>query len=43
VTRPFVWLPEAREELREALAHYQSIRPELAQNLQTPFLKPSTI
>ena len=31
MTRPVVWLPEARAELREALTHYQSIRPELAQ------------
>ncbi len=28
---PVVWLPEADGELKEALARYESIRPELAQ------------
>jgi hypothetical protein len=31
VTLPVVWLPEADAELKEALARYESIRPELAQ------------
>jgi plasmid stabilization system protein ParE len=30
VTLPVVWLPEACAELRNALAHYETIRPELA-------------
>ena len=31
MTLPVVWLPEADAELKEALARYGSIRPELAQ------------
>ena len=31
MTLPVVWLPEADAELKEALARYESIRPELAQ------------
>jgi plasmid stabilization system protein ParE len=31
VTPPVVWLPEADAELKEALAHYESVRPALAQ------------
>jgi plasmid stabilization system protein ParE len=31
VTLPVVWLREADAELKEALARYESIRPELAQ------------
>jgi plasmid stabilization system protein ParE len=31
VKRPVVWLPEAKAELKEALARYDSIRPELGQ------------
>jgi plasmid stabilization system protein ParE len=31
VTLPVVWLPGAHSELREAVAHYDSIRPELAE------------
>lgn len=29
MTLPVVWLPEAGAELREAVAHYESVRPEL--------------
>jgi plasmid stabilization system protein ParE len=29
VTLPVVWLPEADAELKQALAHYDAIRPEL--------------
>jgi plasmid stabilization system protein ParE len=29
LTLPVVWLPEAHAELRQALAHYDAIRPEL--------------
>lgn len=31
MTLPVVWLPEADAKLKEALARYESIRPELAQ------------
>ena len=31
MTLPVVWLPEAHAELREAMAHYEGIRPELAE------------
>jgi len=31
VSLPVFWLPEADAELREALARYESIRPELGQ------------
>jgi plasmid stabilization system protein ParE len=31
VTLPVVWLPEADAELKEALARYESILPELAE------------
>ena len=31
MTLPVVWLPEADAELKEALARYENIRPELAQ------------
>jgi hypothetical protein len=31
VTLPVVWLPEADAELKEALARYENIRPELGQ------------
>jgi plasmid stabilization system protein ParE len=31
LSSPVVWLPEADAELKEALARYESIRPELAQ------------
>ena len=31
MTLPVVWLPEAYSELREAVSHYESIRPELAE------------
>jgi plasmid stabilization system protein ParE len=31
VTLPVVWLPEAQAELMEALAHYDTIRPELGE------------
>ena len=31
MTLPVVWLPEADAELKEALARYEGIRPELAQ------------
>jgi len=31
VTLPVVWLPEADAELKEALARYEGVRPELAQ------------
>lgn len=31
MTLPVVWLPEAYSELREAVAHYEGIRPELAE------------
>ena len=31
MTLPVVWLPEADAELKEALARYESIGPELAQ------------
>jgi plasmid stabilization system protein ParE len=30
LTLPVVWLPQADAELKEALARYESIRPELA-------------
>ena len=30
MTRPVVWLPDAEAELKEALARYETIRPELA-------------
>ena len=29
MTLPVVWLPEADAELKQALAHYDAIRPEL--------------
>jgi toxin ParE1/3/4 len=31
VTLPVFWLPEADAELKEALARYESVRPELGQ------------
>jgi len=34
VTLPVVWLPEADAELKEALARYESIHPELAQRVR---------